>query len=215
MNDDWINQVLESFNDTKKLLRFRTDRPQCQKCGLTDWRQLCNVAIKQNGGKTILCRNCLAKQKTPSEKALLRKAKRFRDAGYFEPACVVCLEPLQILEYDHLDGRANSDLAEPLCPNHHAIKSYMAESGPMATLRVGDPARTALAFEAAFDFGLASMLGIMAAADSGDHTARAVFFGFVAAALFAWGCWNLSADRYFIDLLGPSYDRAIPATVPR
>jgi TRAP-type C4-dicarboxylate transport system permease small subunit len=55
----------------------------------------------------------------------------------------------------------------------------------------------------------------MAAADSGEHAARAVFFGLVAAALVVWGCWNLSADDYFQEILGTGYDRAIPAPVPR
>jgi hypothetical protein len=202
------------MSDTRKLLRFGDDDPRCAKCGTRDRRVLCRVP---HGKSTIiLCRNCRGRRKPLSPKAVARKLERFRADGYFEPVCVICYEPnLQILERDHAANAANSDLVEPLCSNHHAIKSYLAETGPMAALRLRDPRRSALAFEAAFDFGVAAIFGTMAAVDGNEHVARAVFFGFIAAALVAWGVWNLSADDYFLDTLGPGYDRAILAPVPR
>jgi hypothetical protein len=202
------------MSDTKKLLRMGSDAPRCATCGNDDRRLLCR--IPQGRRSLILCRNCRAQRKPHRPKAVAQKAKRFRDQGYYRPACVICEHPvLQVLELDHVANAANSDLVAPLCANHHAIKSYQAEGGPMAALRTRDPRRSALAFEAAFDFGLAAIFGTMAAVDGNEHIARAVFFGLVAAALVAWGVWNLSADDYFARVLGPGYDRAIPAPVPR
>jgi uncharacterized membrane protein YiaA len=214
MNDFRFDFFYEE-GSTKKLLRFGTDAPRCAKCPSTDTRTLCRV--KQAGkAELILCRNCNAKRKAPSAKATARKVKRLEDAGYYEAVCVICSDPnVQILELDHMGNEANSALSEPLCANHHAIKSYMAESGPMAALRLRDPDRTALALEAAFDFGLATILGMMAISDGTDSASRAVFFAAVALALVAWGLWNLSADTHFKNVLGPAYDRAIPAEIPR
>jgi hypothetical protein len=218
MNDEWFDEwreYLDGGSDTKKLLRFGTDDPRCAKCGTNDYRLLCNVP---RGKRTIiLCRNCKALRKPRSAKAESRKAKRLADAGYFEPTCVVCYEPtLQVLEIDHLSGIANSDVTEPLCANHHAIKSYMAETGPMAVLRLRDPERSALLLQAAFEFGIGSILGMFAIWD-GAHgeTARCIFLGVSSGILIAWALWNVSADSHFETILGPGYDRAIPASVPR
>jgi hypothetical protein len=202
------------MSDTKKLLRLGSDRPRCVTCGNGDQRLLCRIA--QGRRSVIVCRNCRALRTALSPKAAAQKVRRFRDEGYYQPACVVCDDPvLQVLELDHTANAANSDLVAPLCANHHAIKSYQAESGPMAALRGRDPRRSALAFEAAFDFGLAAIFGTMAALDGNEHVARAVFLGLVAAALVAWGVWNLSADDYLVRVLGPGYDCAITAPVPR
>jgi predicted metal-binding protein len=206
------------FNEgspTKKLLRFGTDAPQCGGCPSTDTRTLCRV--KQLGkADLILCSSCSAKRKPPSAKATARKLKRFEDAGYYEVLCVICSDSnVQVLELDHMANKINSGLSEPLCANHHAIKSHMAESGPMALLRLRDPDRTALALEAVFNFGLAAILGMMAASDGTENASRAGFFAIVALALVAWGVWNLAADAHFKNVLGPTYDRAIPAVIPR
>jgi hypothetical protein len=202
------------MSDTKKLLRLGSDRPRCARCGNEDRRLLCRIA--RGRCSQIVCRNCRALRRALPPKAAAQRARRFRDEGYYQPACVICEDPaLQVLELDHTANAANSDLVAPLCANHHAIKSYEAESGPMAPLRGRDPRRSALAFEAAFDFGLAAIFGMMAAADGNEHVARAVFLGLVAAALVAWGVWNLSADDYLVRVLGPGYDYAIPAAVPR
>lgn len=202
---------------TKKLLRFGTDSPQCAGCGSTDEQTLCRIAGPGKASHAILCRNCKAKRSELNGKASQRKALRFQEAGYFEPVCVICNEPsLQVLELDHLAGAANSDLTEPLCGNHHAIKSHLAEREPMAALRLRDPERRALVLQAAFEFGLAAILGMFAVWDgSHDQMARSVFLGAASISLFAWATWNLAADEYFVHILGTGYDRAISAQVPR
>jgi hypothetical protein len=202
---------------TKKLLRFGTDRPQCAVCRSTDWRALCNMRAKGKVKSTVVCRSCLAKRRSPVASASGRKAKALKAAGYDKPACVVCNDPtLRIIDLDHLSGAANSTLVEPLCASHHAIKSFMAESGPMAALRLRDPARSALALQAAFELGLGAILGMFAVWDGmHEETARCIFLGAGSAALFAWAAWNLTADAHFEGLLGPGYDRAISAQVPR
>jgi hypothetical protein len=203
------------MSDTKKLLRFGTDDPRCAKCGSADRRLLCRV---QQGRRSVtLCRNCRAKRKPLSPSAAASKARQFAAAGYAHAACVVCGEPaLQLLELDHLANEANSAVVEPLCANHHAIKSYMAESGPMAALRLRDPQRSALLLQAAFEFGLGTMLAMFAAWDGvNGETARCIFLGVCSGLLFAWAAWNVSADEYFENTLGPGYDRGIAAVVPR
>ena len=85
----------------------------------------------------------------------------------------------------------------------------------MAPLRFRDPDRTALALEAVFDFGLAAILGMMAASDGAENASRGGFFAAVALLLVAWGLWNVAADSHFKNALGPSYDLAIPAEIPR
>lgn len=203
------------MSDTKKFLRFGTADPRCAKCGTDDYRLLCNVP--RGKSTIILCRNCKALRKPRSAKAESRKVKRLADAGYFEPTCVVCYEPtLQVLELDHLVNAANSDIQEPLCANHHAVKSYMAESGPMAVLRLRDPRRSGLLLQAAFEFGLGAMLAMIAVWEGAhEETARCIFLGVSSGLLFAWAAWNVTADTYFEGVLGPGYDRAIPAAVPR
>jgi hypothetical protein len=69
--------------------------------------------------------------------------------------------------------------------------------------------------EAAFDLGLAFILIMMAVADGAENTSRAVMLAAAALALVAWGVWNLAADEHFKNVLGPAYDRAIPAEIPR
>ena len=202
---------------TKKLLRFGTDRPQCAKCKTTDERVLCRIASPGKASNTILCHNCKGKRRKLSPRASAEKARRFADAGYPDPACVICGEPmLLILEGDHVAHAANSDFIAPLCGNHHAIKSHMAETGPMAALRLRDPERRALVLQAAFEFGLAAILAMFAVWEgANEETARCIFFGVASAGLFAWASWNLAADEYFADAYGLDYDRGVPLPVPR
>jgi hypothetical protein len=216
MNPAWYNPSAPYF-DTKKLLRFGTDQPRCQRCKTDDRRVLCDIARPGKASHAILCRNCKGRDRKATTKASRAKARRFADAGYFKPVCVVCAESaLQILELDHLDGKANSDRTEPLCGNHHAIKSYWAEHGPMAALRSPDPQRRPLVLQAAFEFGLAAVLAMFAVWEgASEETARAIFFGLASAGLFAWATWNLTADEHFAVTYGPEYDRAVPPPVPR
>ena len=177
---------------------------------------MCKVA-QANGAIIVLCRGCNAKRKPFSKKDAAQKVYRFEQAGYFEPVCVVCNDPnLQILELDHLAGDANSTIVEPLCANHHGLKSFLAETGLMAPLRLRDPERSALALQAAFEIGTGALLGMFAVWD-GTHgeAARCIILGVISAALFAWAAWNLSADSYFEGILGRGYDRSILAPVPR
>lgn len=200
---------------TKKLLRFGTDLPRCADCQRTEFGFLCRI---RRPGKPdlILCRSCKAKRKPYSAEAAVKKATRFKEDGYFEPTCIICDDPnLQVLERDHLAGDANSAFVEPLCANHHGMKSDMAETGPMVALRLRDPNRTALALEAAFDLGLAFILSMMAVADGTENASRGVMLSAAALALVAWAVWNLAADAHFKNVLGPAYDRAIPAEIPR
>jgi hypothetical protein len=198
---------------SRKLLRFGTDRPRCAKCKSNDIRTLCRVQRQGKASAIILCRNCKEQRRKVSARAASRKAQRFTAEGYVKPSCIICKTPtLQILELDHLANEANSDLTEPLCANHHAMKSYAAETGPMAALRLRDPDRRALVLQAAFEIGLGTICALWAAWDgANDEMARAVFLGLVSASLFAWAAWNLGADEHFVRVLGSDYDRAIPA----
>ena len=204
------------MSDTKKLLRFGTDQPCCTRCKNPDIRQLGRVQDPKHG-MLLLCRNCRARRKPLTKNARARRTRQFTAAGYTAPACVVCSESsLQLLELDHLWGAANSAITEPLCANHHAVKSYMAEHGAMAALRLRDPGRSALLLQAAFEFGLGSILAMFAVWDGAQGaTARCIFLGVGSGLLFAWAAWNVAADGYFEGVLGPGYDRAIAAGVPR
>jgi hypothetical protein len=196
----------------KKLVKLGTDSPVCLYCEVTDCR--CLLALGGIGDETtVCCHNCRAKRKIISGKALERKRKRFAEAGYPQPACVVCNESdLRALEGDHLSGDANSVSIEPLCLNHHAIKSDDAEDH-FPQLRLRDPNRPALLKQAAFEIGLALVLLLMASLrDEAD--ALSVFFGMTAISLFGWAAWNVAADRYFAEALGIGYDKNITIKVP-
>jgi hypothetical protein len=201
------------MSNTKKLLRFGSAEPSCERCGTTEIAMLCRVTDPGKASQSILCRNCkgLAKMITP--KALAQKARRFEAVGYSQPACVICNDDtLQILELDHVANEANSDFLAPLCANHHAVKSHGAETGPMAALRLRDPARRALVLQAACEFGIGAILAMVAAWDgSRGEMARALLLGAASAGLMAWGAWNIAADARLADAHGDDYDRTLPA----
>src|ERR1700678_2984468 len=201
------------MSDTKKLLRLGSAEPRCEHCGTTEIGMLCRVTDPGKASQSILCRNCRGVVKTITPKALAQKARRFETAGYFQPACVVCNDDtLQILELDHVANEANSDFLAPLCANHHAVKSHGAETGPMAALRLRDPARRGLVLQAACAFGMGGILGMMAAWDGSEgEVARAIVLGAASAGLIAWGVWNIAADTYLASAHGDDYDRALPA----
>lgn len=197
----------------KKYVKLGTGSPICSYCCMSDCRCLFIPKARRNGRGTISCRNCYAKSKPMSSKALDRRRKRFEDAGYVEPACIACQEgDLRALELDHVAGSANSALVEPLCLNHHAIKSDSAEDH-FPELRLRDVGRSALAKQAAFEIGLALVLVlIVTLRDEADSLA--VFFGMVSVTLLGWASWNIKADDYFHNQFGFDYDRAINAEVP-
>jgi hypothetical protein len=212
--DDYSREVRREARITRKLLRLRTDQPFCIYCGVTD----CRCLLRPDDDSMLRCQNCQAKRLPLPEDAAARRLAVFRGDGYYSPSCVVCGEDdLRALEREHLAGEANSAFVEPMCLNCHAMKSDEAEDEPWASLRLRDPERPALVLQAAFEFGLAVVLGLLAAAshDDPNEAAQAVFFGLAAAALIAWALWNLAADEHFKHVLGPGYDRAIRSDVPR
>jgi hypothetical protein len=218
MNESPV-EVRRATRHAKKLLMFGVSCPICIDCSMGDIRCLCRRigSPKNDQSSSPICCNCRCKRKNPSSIALNRKLKRYRDAGYPQPTCTICNESdLRTLELDHLAGEANSGLVGPLCANCHAMKSDDEQDRPI-DLRRRDPDRSALVLQAAFDFGLAIILGAYAVAawgeDDGQPT-RAVFWGLIAAALVAWAIWDLAADEHFTNILGPGYDHAIAAPVP-
>lgn len=214
MTNKW-GEFFKDHGATKKLLRFGTDEPRCSDCGNDDSRAL--GTVHRSGTSVILCGTCRMLRRSFTPKSAARKAKRMKDAGYHKAACVICHDPvLQVLELDHVGNAANSAFEAPLCGTHHAIKSYMAERGTMANLRLRDPQRSALLLQAAFEMGFGAILGMWAVWDGANgETARSIFLGVGSVLLLAWAAWNIAADSYFEGVLGPGYDRAIPATVPR
>ncbi len=212
--DNYSREIRRQARITNKLLRLKTEQPFCIYCGMTD----CRCLLRPDERSMLRCRNCDAKRRRWTTEALDQRLAAFQAAGYRTPACVACNESdLRTLECDHLAGEANSSFIEPLCLNCHAIKSDEAEDAPWASLRLRDPERSALVLQAAFEFGLAVVLGLYVAASSDDpsEAARTAFFGLAAAALIAWALWNLAANEHFTSILGPGYDKAINAEVPR
>jgi hypothetical protein len=200
------------------MLRFGTDEPFCEDCGQDNIDMLCDVKRSGQPFKSIICNNCKERTKTPSAASQKRKAVRFQEVGYFEPACVVCHEPdLQVLELDHAFNKANSGVTEPLCANHHAVKSFSAEIEPMASLRLLDPNRRALVLQAAFQLGGSAILGMIAVWDGQQGQAsRAIFLGVLATGMLLWALWDIQADQHLAAAYGDDYDHTLPPapTIP-
>jgi hypothetical protein len=141
------------------------------------------------------------------------KARRFTEAGYVAPSCLFCHEPdLCVLQLHHVAGQANSELLVPLCGNCHLIVSDDQSDLP-ANVLSGDLHRRPLVLQAAFNFGLAIVTGIIST-DSPDGT-EAVFWALVTVGLIAWGVWDIAADGYFLVAFGLDYSEGILAPVPR
>jgi hypothetical protein len=208
-----VNEYSTALEDARirKEQRFAVDDPQCTTCGNADIGMLCQPP---KDCETIACRNCKGRAKTVTEKSRKQKMRRFEKAGYFKPSCVVCGEPeIRILELDHVEHAANSMLLAPLCSNHHAIKSQSAEVGPMAQLRLRDRNRRALELQAAFEFGAAAIIGMIAVWDGANEQAqRAVILGVFSAGLILWALWNLRADAHLASRYGSDYGALLPAT---
>jgi hypothetical protein len=211
--DDYSREIRREARLANKLLRLGTDQPFCIYCGMTDCR--CLVRPKEPNSM-LRCRNCDAKRRPISDETLARKRAAFEAAKYPNPACVACDESdLRALELDHLAGAANSRIVEPLCLNCHAIKSDDAEDEPVASLRLRDPNRVGLVLQAAFEFGAAAVLTLIAAQDGDDAGARAIFLFALAAILIAWAFWNLSTHEDLTVAYGADYGRVIQAKPPQ
>jgi hypothetical protein len=207
-----MSDYLRELEDARirKELRFDVDDPMCVVCSEMDIGMLCKP---NDHRRAVLCRNCNDRKKTMTAKSAKAKARLFEEAGYSKPSCVVCGEAsMQLLERDHVENDANSQLQVPLCLNHHAIKSQSAEVEPTATLRLRDPNRRALELQAAFEFGAAAILGMIAVWDgANEQTARAIFFGVISAGLLLWALWNVQADAHLVSTYGVEYGSTLPA----
>lgn len=65
-----------------------------------------------------------------------RHRQKVKDIGLENPACVICGEnDLDMLEGDHVAGRAYDDQIVPLCKNHHAKRTQLQREQP----RAGNP----------------------------------------------------------------------------
>jgi hypothetical protein len=182
-------------------------------CQRADVRYL--KRVKRSGSQTadILCRNCYKKRSHQcSDQHRHTVSRRFAAKGYPEPQCLGCHESdVCVLELHHVATEANSELVVPLCLNCHAIASDDWEDLSI-DLRVRDDERRPLVLQAAFEFGLAVMLWLMAALV--PPTAR-VFLGMAGIVLVAWAVWNLAADQHFASTYGPDYSIGVAAPVPR
>ena len=153
------------------------------------------------------------KERGLSDASRANKMRRFAEAGYAAASCLFCRESdIAVLQLHHVAGQANSDLLVPLCGNCHLIVSDEQIELP-ATVLSGDLQRRPLVLQAAFNFGLAIITGIMSA-DSSDGS-KAVFWALVTAGLIAWGVWDIAADGHFTVTFGLDYSAGVPAVVPR
>ena len=145
--------------------------------------------------------------------ARTRRLLRLATAGYHDPSCLFCSEAdLRTLQLHHVSGEANSILGVPLCGNCHAIVSDQQEDLPL-DLRLRDPDRRPLLLQAAFNFGLAIITG-MIGLGSKDGTETA-FWAIITVGLIAWAVWDIAADGHFAARFGADYSDAVPAPVPR
>lgn len=65
-----------------------------------------------------------------------RYRQKRKDLGSEHPRCIICGEDdLDMLEGDHVAGRAHDDQVMPLCKNHHAKRTQFQREQP----RAGNP----------------------------------------------------------------------------
>lgn len=186
--------------------------PRCVICVFTAVPALC----RPNGSRsTIWCRSCIARSRTYTRSALDRRRARLADAGYTESICIICEEhDIRTIELAHIAARANGPWIVPLCANCHAIHSD-AEQDELGDLRLADPARRPLVRQAAFQLGLALILGALAASTTRDGSeSLQTFYALAAAILAAWAAWDLTADRHFVERFGPDYCAGVPTRDP-
>jgi hypothetical protein len=197
----------------KRRLRLGDSEPRCDGCGFDDFRALWSIRKRNSQRLRTICANDRLKEQSTSQGALANKLRRFAQTGYDDPACLLCHEgDLRTLQLHHLAAEANSNLIVPLCGNCHAIVSDKQEDLP-TDLRLRDPDRRPLALQAAFNFGLAILTGIISI-DSTNATETALL-AIITAALIAWAVWDLAADTDFATRFGADYSVGVPAMVPR
>lgn len=202
----------------RKRLRLGIPNAECIDCHRFDIRYLHLVGPKTRidvPTGSIICGNCRKKRSKWRPASLKRKVSTFEKAGYPDPQCVTCGEPeLRTLELHHLEAAVNSDLLVPLCVNCHAIQSDMQEDAPI-DFRLPDPNRRPLVLQAAFEFGLGSILIAIAAIESTDKPSYSIALGLIAIVLIGWAIWNISADKYFSQKWGLDYAAGVPIKVPQ
>jgi len=198
----------------KKRLRLGDPKPKCAKCGNSEIACLRRQKSTRKGNSAdgIICDNCHKKCRGSSSQTEHKKRLKIRNAGYSTVECAVCCESdIRTLELHHISGEANSSFVAPLCGNCHAAASDAQEDLP-TDLRLRDPDRRPLVLQAAFEFGLAIVLGFIATQYE-DASGKA-FLALVAVILVAWACWNVAADHHFATQFGPDYSTGVPARVP-
>jgi hypothetical protein len=197
----------------KRLLRLGDSSPRCGDCGFDDFRALSSFSKRGSDRARMICANDRLKQGGLSPNASANKLRRFAAAGYDDPSCLLCGEShLKALELHHVAASANSALPVPLCGNCHAVASDQQEDLPV-DLRLRDSERRPLLLQAAFNFGLAILTGIISV-DAGDAT-KTAFWAMVTVALIAWAVWDIAADTDFAARFGPDYSAGVSAPVPQ
>jgi hypothetical protein len=203
-----IDETARALRHERKRQRLGAADPLCVHCAQGN---ICCLSRAASG--QIHCHNCRKKQKPFSASARRRKLALLAQLGYSDFRCFLCDETdLRVFESHHVAGEANGTLQVPLCMNCHAVQSDDQED-LLGALRLRDPHRRPLMLQAAFEFGVAAILMVLAIATSQEAQSR-VFHASLAIVLVAWAVWNLSADEYFVTTYGPEYSRGVPAAVP-
>jgi len=207
------NDRRRAARDERKRQRLGNDDPVRTGCGQSDIRCLMG---RRDGPATLpvsLCYSCRKKRRIASGRSLLRSLRRFEDAGYESPACVLCAEAdLRALELHHVAGQVNSGLTVPCCANCHAMASD--SQGELAgKLLRNDAARRPLARQAAFELGVAILILVLIVVTQLPSSGR-IAGASIAGGLIAWAVWNLTADQHFAVRYGEDYSVLVPAEVP-
>ena len=184
------------------------DGAHCADCGNADIRCL----RKDGHTGAIACECCRKKKKPLSQSQADRRRRHLAESGFPNAVCSICAESdVATLELHHLAGKANSSIVAPVCGNCHAILSD-SQIDLTADLMRLDPVRRPLQLQAAFEFGLALLMGARAIAEENPTTS--IVLGMIVVALIGWAAWNISADQHLSETHGPNYCKGVSAPVP-